>query len=114
GSSQWSGSRLSTHDPRWRTSSSPRCAIRPRCSIALVEDHPVHRRIDRVRDPAFIVGLGDLSLDDLRDRRDECMAEREYLSLLRRLLQGRAEILQAKIERSDEGGDRTALDGRLK
>jgi hypothetical protein len=74
-----------------------------------VDDHPANRRIDRVRDPAFVEGLGDLSLDDLRERRDECMAEREYLSLLRRLLQGRAEILQAELEGRGEGGDRTAL-----
>jgi len=78
-----------------------------------VDDHPANRRIDRVRDPAFVEGLRDLSLDDLRERRDECMAEREYLSLLRRLLQGRAEILQAELEGRGEGGDRTALVERL-
>jgi hypothetical protein len=61
------------------------------------EDHPSNRRIDRIRDPAFLDGLADLSLDDLRARRDECMAEREYLSLLRRLVQGRAEILKAEL-----------------
>lgn len=32
------------------------------------------------------------------------MAEREYLSLLRRLLQGRAEILKAEVEARDAGG----------
>ena len=78
-----------------------------------MDDHPANRRIDRVRDPAFVEGLRDLSLDDLRERRDECMAEREYLSLLRRLLQGRAEILQAELEGRGEGGDRTALVERL-
>jgi hypothetical protein len=78
-----------------------------------VDDHPANRRIDRVRDPSFVEGLGDLSLDDLRERREECMAEREYLSLLRRLLQGRAEILQAELEGRGEGGDRTALVERL-
>ena len=78
-----------------------------------MDDHPANRRIDRVRDPAFVEGLGDLSLDDLRERRDECMAEREYLSLLRRLLQGRAEILQAELEGRGEGSDRTALVERL-
>lgn len=58
-----------------------------------------HRRIDRIRQPGFVDGLGDLALDELRERRDECLAEREYLSLLRRLVQGRAEILRAEIER---------------
>jgi anti-sigma-K factor RsiG len=58
-----------------------------------------HRRIDRILDPAYVQGLEDLSLDDLRARRDECLAEREYLSLLRRLVQGRAEILRAELDR---------------
>jgi hypothetical protein len=65
-----------------------------------------HRRIDRIRDPAFVEGLEELSLEELRARRDECLAEREYLSFLRRLLQGRAEILRAELERrSGRGGD---------
>ena len=59
------------------------------------QQHPGNRRIDRIRDAAFVEALDGLSLEDLRARRDECMAEREYLSLLRRLVQGRAEILQA-------------------
>jgi len=63
-----------------------------------VSEHPGNRRIDKIRDPAFVLGIGDLSLEDLRARRDECLAEREYLSLLRRLLQGRAEILKAEAE----------------
>ena len=54
-------------------------------------NHPANRRIDRVRDPAYMEGLADLPLDDLRERRDECLAEREYLSLLGGLVQGRAE-----------------------
>src|SRR5881396_3025042 len=72
-----------------------------------------NRRIDRITAPGFVDGLADLSLDELRARRDDCMAEREYLSLLRRLLQGRAEILQAELEGRGEGGDRTALVERL-
>lgn len=65
-----------------------------------------HRRIDRIRDPAFVEDLEALSLEQLRARRDECLAEREYLSFLRRLLQGRAEILRAELERrSGRGGD---------
>jgi hypothetical protein len=57
-----------------------------------------HRRIDRIRDPGYLDSLGELSLEDLRAKRDECLAEREYLSLLRRLVQGRAEILKAELE----------------
>ncbi|HXF73959.1 MAG TPA: aerial mycelium formation protein [Actinomycetota bacterium] len=56
------------------------------------------RRIDRVLSPGFVEGLEGLSLTELRARRDDCLAEREYLSLLRRLVQGRAEILAAELE----------------
>jgi hypothetical protein len=56
-----------------------------------------NRRIDRIRDDGFLAGLAALPIDELRRRRDECLAEREYLSMLRRLVQGRAEILQAEL-----------------
>ena len=72
-----------------------------------------HRRIDRIRDDAYTVDLGSLSLPDLRERRDECLAEREYLSLLRRLVQGRAEILRAELDARGSGEDRGPLVDRL-
>lgn len=72
-----------------------------------------HRRIDRIRDPAFVEDLEALSLEELRARRDECLAEREYLSFLRRLLQGRAEILRAELERRSGGGGDGSLVERL-
>lgn len=68
-----------------------------------------NRRIDRIRRPEFVQGLPELSLDELRERRDECYAEREYLSLLRRLVQGRAEILRAEVERRGSGADSGSL-----
>jgi hypothetical protein len=71
-----------------------------------------NRRIDRITRPDFVEGLGGLSLEDLRVRRDDCLAEREYLSLLRRLVQGRAEILRAEVERRG-GDDRGPLVDRL-
>jgi hypothetical protein len=71
------------------------------------------RRIDRVLGPGYAEGLAELSLDDLRARRDECLAEREYLSLLRRLVQGRAEILKAEAERRGGEGDEGSLVERL-
>lgn len=74
------------------------------------EANPGHRRIDRIREPSYLDGLSDLSLDDVRARRDECMAEREYLSLLRRLVQGRAEILRAELTSRDQGDDRPLVD----
>jgi hypothetical protein len=78
-----------------------------------VSDEGGHRRIDRVLAPSFVKGLGELALDELRRRRDECLAEREYLSLLRRLVQGRAEILKAEIERRETSGSRGSLIERL-
>src|SRR3954454_2603724 len=72
-----------------------------------------HRRIDRIRDPAYLEGLGARSLEDLRALREECLAEREYLSLLRRLVQGRAEILKAELDERETDEDRGPLVDRL-
>lgn len=72
-----------------------------------------HRRIDRIRDEAYLAGIDALPLDDLRIRRDECLAEREYLSLLRRLVQGRAEILRAELDGRGSGEDKGPLIDRL-
>jgi hypothetical protein len=72
-----------------------------------------HRRIDRILDPSFLEGIDALALEDLRGRRDECLAEREYLSLLRRLVQGRAEILQAELTARGADADAGPLVDRL-
>jgi hypothetical protein len=74
------------------------------------EDRPANRRIDRIRDPSYLDGIEGQSLEDVRARRDECMAEREYLSLLRRLVQGRAEILKAELASRGSGDDRPLVD----
>lgn len=71
------------------------------------------RRIDRIVDPGFLLGLEDLTLEELRARRDECMAEREYLSFLRRLVQGRVEIMQAEREARASDDDVAAVVDRL-
>src|SRR4030095_7383471 len=72
-----------------------------------------NRRIDRIRRPEFVEGWAGLWREDLRARRDECYAEREYLSLLRRLVQGRAEILKAEVERRGSSGEGGSLVGQL-
>jgi hypothetical protein len=72
-----------------------------------------NRRIDHIRSPGFVESLGELPLEELRHRRDDCLAEREYLSLLRRLVQGRAEILKAEVERRGGAGDQAPLVERL-
>jgi len=77
------------------------------------EEHGGRRRVDRILRPGYTEGLETLSLEELRARRDECVAEREYLSLIRRLVQGRAEILKAELERRHEGGEAEPLIDRL-
>jgi hypothetical protein len=62
------------------------------------------RRIDRIQHPSYAEGLDSLSLQEVRERRDECLAEREYLSYLRRLVQGRAEILGAALRQRGSDG----------
>jgi len=69
-----------------------------------------NRRIDRIRDPSYLVGIDAMPLEDVRARRDECMAEREYLSLLRRLVQGRAEILRAELASRRTDDHRSLVD----
>lgn len=72
-----------------------------------------NRRIDKVLAPSFVEGLPELDMDDLRTRRDLSRAEREYLSLVRRLLQGRRDILQAELERRRSGGRAAAIADQL-
>ena len=76
----------------------------------MTEDHPRNRRIDRIREPSYLDGIDAMTLEDVRARRDECMAEREYLSLLRRLVQGRAEILEAELASRGTDDDRSLVD----
>jgi CheY-like chemotaxis protein len=63
------------------------------------------RRIDRVLDPRFTDGVEQLDLAELRARREEAEAEEADVSYLRRLLQGRLDILRAELERRSAGGD---------
>ncbi|MGH3768175.1 MAG: aerial mycelium formation protein [Pseudonocardiaceae bacterium] len=62
------------------------------------------RRIDRVLDPAFVAGLGELGLGEVRGRRDDAAQEETDLSYLRRLLHARIDIVRAEQRRRDEGG----------
>ena len=57
------------------------------------------RRIDRVLAEDFADHLEDLPMDELRSRRKDAEQEETDLSYLRRLIQGRADIVQAEIER---------------
>jgi hypothetical protein len=66
-----------------------------------------------VLDPTFLDGLPDLSTDELRRRRDESLAEREFLSYLRRLLQVRQDVLSAERGQRKSGDEPGSLVDRL-
>jgi hypothetical protein len=70
-------------------------------------------RLAAVLDPMFVGDIEDLSLGDLRARRDRALAEREYLSYLRRLLQVRLDLLSAERQRRTTGGEAGPLVERL-
>ena len=58
-----------------------------------------NRRIDRVLAEDYLSGLPDRPLEELRAMRTEAEQEETDLSYLRRLLQGRLDILQAEVDR---------------
>ncbi len=57
------------------------------------------RRIDHVLDEGFLVNLGSAALADVRARRHEAEQEEADLSYVRRLLQGRIDIVRAELSR---------------
>ncbi len=65
------------------------------------------RRIDRVLAEDFAEGLADLDITELRERRREAEQEEADLSYVRRMLQGRTDILRAELARR-AGGEATA------
>ena len=67
------------------------------------------RRIDRILAPEYGQNLAELSLSEVKRRRDESLAEREYQSLLRRLVQGRLDILKAEQARRASGEEEGSL-----
>ncbi|MGH8894008.1 MAG: aerial mycelium formation protein [Actinomycetes bacterium] len=64
------------------------------------------RRIDRVLADDFATNLSALDLDELRARRREAEQEEADLSYVRRMLQGRMDILRAELSRRAGGGDK--------
>jgi hypothetical protein len=68
------------------------------------------RRIDRINSPEFLEGIDAMGLTELRLRRDECRDELEHLSMLRRYVQGRAEILKGELDRRNGDGHGSLLD----
>jgi hypothetical protein len=64
-----------------------------------------NRRIDQVLEAGFTEGLASLDTSEVRRRRDLARAELEYLSFLRRLLQGRRDLLRDEVDRRRTGGE---------
>ena len=60
-----------------------------------------NRRIDRVLAEDYLMGLSQLSLEDVRARRAEAEQEEADLSYTRRMIQGRLDILRAELNRRD-------------
>ena len=58
-----------------------------------------NRRIDRVLAPGYLEGLDTMALPQVRALRDDAEQEETDLSYLRRLLQGRIDILRAELAR---------------
>jgi hypothetical protein len=64
-----------------------------------------NRRIDKVLAENYLAGLADLPLADVRSLRDEAGQEETDLSYLRRLLQGRIDIVGAELTRRSGTAD---------
>lgn len=62
-----------------------------------------HRRIDRILEGGYLVGLADRPLPEVRQLRDEADQEATDLSYLRRLLQARLELVSSEITRRADG-----------
>jgi hypothetical protein len=63
--------------------------------------------IEQLTDPAFVEGLASLPFEEVRNRRARCQDAEEALSLQRRLVQGRLDIVQAELY-SRQGGNASA------
>ncbi|MDX6265942.1 MAG: hypothetical protein QOD70_682, partial [Frankiales bacterium] len=68
------------------------------------------RRIDRVLADDYLAGLGDLPLAEVRARRDEAEQEEVDLSYIRRLIQGRMDIVRAELNRREGGAEGSLVD----
>ena len=62
------------------------------------------RRIDRVLAEDYLSGLADAPLADVRTLRGEAEQEEVDLSYVRRLIQGRMDVLRAELNRRDGSG----------
>lgn len=78
--------------------------------------NPVARpsRTEEVLAPAFLDGIDEIPVEDLRRRRDLATRERDFQSYLRRLVQTPCDLLVAERERRTHGAAPTPIVERLK
>ncbi|HET6816764.1 MAG TPA: aerial mycelium formation protein [Mycobacteriales bacterium] len=69
-----------------------------------------HRRIDRVLAEDYLDGLATLPLERVREMRRDAEQEEVDLSYLRRVLQGRLDILRAELTRRSGDSDGSIVD----
>lgn len=60
--------------------------------------------LQRVLEPGYLAGLAESATDDLRHMRSECTDLENGVSYVRRLAQGRLDVIVAETERRAEGG----------
>jgi hypothetical protein len=56
------------------------------------------RLVDRIIDPAYVAGLDEMTIDDIKSKRDESHEGEKELSFERRLCQARMDILSAELD----------------
>ena len=72
---------------------------------------PGTRRIDRVLAEDYLTALGEQPLAEVRALRDEAEQEEVDLSYVRRLLQGRMDIVRAELARRDGSSSQGLVEG---
>lgn len=61
--------------------------------------------LDRILAEGYLDGMGERRVGELRSLRGECLAVETQLSYLRRLVQGRHDIVAGELDRRRDGGD---------
>ena len=79
----------------------------------MTDHRPGTDRMAHILDPAYQERLDDVDTDEVRRRRDETLAERDYLSYLRRLIQTRQDLLSYEKARRVAGAEPKPLLDRL-
>ena len=70
----------------------------------MIPTEQAQEHLQRLLDPAFVADIGTRTTEDLRAMKADAAGVENALSYLRRLAQGRVEILQAEQERRARGG----------